>query len=151
MATCRKIVVRSFQAKWTNAYFVVPHRLDKITGAAVKRTAVFVGVFYCKNKLQQLQRGYAAHQIMFTKMAKSSDAVREASSYVVDVFKVFDIVYQEQKKKFEELSLSNDTFTRQVEDLALNLQQQLENIWRACYYKQLFLFILFFQQNWPPV
>uniref|UniRef100_A0A3P9HYB3 SPIN-DOC-like zinc-finger domain-containing protein n=1 Tax=Oryzias latipes TaxID=8090 RepID=A0A3P9HYB3_ORYLA len=84
-----------FQAKWTNAYFVVPHGLDKVMCLICKQVNAMLKEFnidchyvtnhksYDKfasaernNKLQQLQRHYAAH--MFTKMTKSSEAVTEA-------------------------------------------------------------------------
>lgn len=76
---------------------------------------------------------------MFTKMAKSSQVVTE-SSYVgaLEMIRrskpfsgefvkgwlliVDDIVFPEQKKKVQEISLSNDTFRdiRQVEHLGSN-------------------------------
>lgn len=95
------------------------------------------------NKLEQLKRGYTAQQSMFTNLAKSGEAVTEASYLVARetarwskpfsnrefardcILKVADFVCPEQKTKLREISLSKDTVTRRIEDLANDLKEQL--------------------------
>ncbi|KAJ4940318.1 hypothetical protein JOQ06_026626 [Pogonophryne albipinna] len=96
-----------------------------------------------RTKLEQLQSGLTAQQSVFTNLAKSGEAVTQ-DSYVVAheiarrskpfsdgefvrdcILKVADIVCPEQKSKFRDISLSNDTVTRRIEDLANDLKEQL--------------------------
>uniref|UniRef100_A0A8C5BW02 SPIN-DOC-like zinc-finger domain-containing protein n=1 Tax=Gadus morhua TaxID=8049 RepID=A0A8C5BW02_GADMO len=94
-------------------------------------------------KLEQLKRGYTAQQSVFTNLTKSGEAVTQASYVVAQeitrrskpfsdgeflrdcILKVADIVCPEQKAKLCDISLSNDTVTRRIEDLAKNLKEQL--------------------------
>lgn len=94
------------------------------------------------SKLEQLKRGYTAQQSVFTNLAKSGEAVTQASYVVAQeiarrgehssdgefvqdcILKVADIVWPEQKTKLHDISLSNDTVTR-IEDLANNLKEEL--------------------------
>uniref|UniRef100_A0A672FRL1 SPIN-DOC-like zinc-finger domain-containing protein n=1 Tax=Salarias fasciatus TaxID=181472 RepID=A0A672FRL1_SALFA len=95
------------------------------------------------SKLEQLKRGYNAQQLVFTNLAKSGKAVTQASYVVAQeiarrskpfsdgefvrdcILKVADIVCPEQKTKLRDISLSNDTVTRRIEDLANDLKEQL--------------------------
>ena len=94
-------------------------------------------------KVKQLKRGYAAQQSVFTNLTKSGEAVTQASYVVAQeiarrskpfsdgefvrdcMLKVADIVCPEQKAKLCDISLSNDTVARRIEDLANNLKEQL--------------------------
>uniref|UniRef100_UPI0037E96EB7 general transcription factor II-I repeat domain-containing protein 2-like n=1 Tax=Semicossyphus pulcher TaxID=241346 RepID=UPI0037E96EB7 len=153
---------RRFQDKWTKAYFVVPHGSDKVMCLICKQVNAMLKDFNIKrhyntnhktydkltgeertSKLEQLKRGYTAQQSVFTNLAKSGEAVTQASYVVAQeiarrskpfsdrefvrdcILKVADIVCPEQKTKVRDISLSNDTVTRRIEDLANDLKEQL--------------------------
>uniref|UniRef100_A0A8C5CPG7 SPIN-DOC-like zinc-finger domain-containing protein n=1 Tax=Gadus morhua TaxID=8049 RepID=A0A8C5CPG7_GADMO len=153
---------RRFQDKWTYAYFAVPQGLDKVMCLICKHVNAMLKDFNIKRhydtnhktydkftgeertgKLEQLKRGNAAQQSVFTNLTKSGEAVTQASYVVAQeitrrskpfsdgeflrdcILKVADIVCPEQKAKLCDISLSNDTVTRRIEDLAKNLKEQL--------------------------
>uniref|UniRef100_UPI0037E99D8B general transcription factor II-I repeat domain-containing protein 2-like n=1 Tax=Semicossyphus pulcher TaxID=241346 RepID=UPI0037E99D8B len=153
---------RRFEDKWTKAYFVVPHGSDKVMCLICKQVNAMLKDFNIKrhyntnhktydkltgeertSKLEQLKRGYTAQQSVFTNLAKSGEAVTQASYVVAQeiarrskpfsdrefvrdcILKVADIVCPEQKTKVRDISLSNDTVTRRIEDLANDLKEQL--------------------------
>lgn len=96
------------------------------------------------SKLELLKRGYTAQQSVFTSLSKTGEAVTQASYVVAQeiakwskpfsdsefvktcMLKVAEIVCPEQKTKFRDISLSNDTITRRIENLATDLKEQLE-------------------------
>ncbi|KAJ4942397.1 hypothetical protein JOQ06_012263 [Pogonophryne albipinna] len=153
---------RKFQEKWSNAYFVLPQGSDKVICLICKQVNAMLKEYNIKRhydtnhkmydkfmgkerrtKLEQLQRGLTVQQSVFTNLAKSGEAVTQASYVVAHeiarrskpfsdgefvrdcILKVADIVCPEQKSKFRDISLSNDTVTRRIEDLANDLKEQL--------------------------
>ncbi|KAJ4941574.1 hypothetical protein JOQ06_011453 [Pogonophryne albipinna] len=164
--SCKKRCVseekRKFQEKWSNAYFVLPQGSDKVICLICKQVNAMLKEYNIKRhydtnhkmydkfmgkerrtKLEQLQRGLTAQQSVFTNLAKSGEAVTQASYVVAHeiarrskpfsdgefvrdcILKVADIVCPEQKSKFRDISLLNDTVTRRIEDLANDLKEQL--------------------------
>ncbi|KAK0135368.1 General transcription factor II-I repeat domain-containing protein 2B [Merluccius polli] len=142
-----------FQDKWANAYFVEPHRSDKVVCMICRQVIAMHKDFNikrhydtkhqtydkfsgkkCTSKLVQLKRGYTAQQSVFTNLAKSGEAVTQASYLVAQeiarwskpfsdgefvrdcMLKVADIVCPEQKTKFRDYDLK-EQLGKRVEGL----------------------------------
>ncbi|KAJ3613949.1 hypothetical protein NHX12_017527 [Muraenolepis orangiensis] len=101
-SSCKKLCVseekRKVQEKWSNAYFVVPQGSDKVMCLICKQVNAMLKEFNIKRyydtnhkmydnfmgkerttKLEQFQRGLTAQQSVFTNLAKSGEAVTQAS------------------------------------------------------------------------
>ncbi|XP_077093645.1 general transcription factor II-I repeat domain-containing protein 2B-like [Siphateles boraxobius] len=128
---CKKVIAMRKDFNIKRHYDTKHKNYDKFSGK--ERTS----------KLEQLKRGYTAQQSLFTNLVKTGEAVTQASYVVAQeiakwskpfsdgefvrdcMLKVADILCPEQKTKFRDVSLSNETVTRQIEDLANDLKEQL--------------------------